>query len=104
GRVAAVEVFAHLVLWRREAFAGMVIAARGIDEDARVRCRSIAIREQPEERLSRDLRGRVPDGHVERPGRDGALAVPSGLLVGHQGRPDAMGIEVVAGPVEKGAP
>ncbi len=93
--VAAVEVAAHLGSQRSEIFAGVVVAAGGVDEDLRVGLAVVALGEEAEERLAGDLGDCVPDGHVDGADGDGALAVASGLLVLHQRGPDAVGVEIV---------
>ena len=100
-RVAAVEIAAHLGAQLRDALARIVVAARRIDEDARVRLALVALGEQAEQRLAGDLCHRVPDRHVDRADRDRALAVPARLLVRHQRGPDAVRVEIVAGIVEQ---
>ncbi len=100
--VAAVEVGAHLGAQRGVVLAGMVVAAGGVDEHAGVGRAAVARGEQVVQGLAGDLGGGVPDGHVQRADGDGALAVAAGLLVAHQGGPDAVGVEVVPGVVEEG--
>ncbi len=99
--IAAVEIAAHLGAQLLDALAGIVVAAGGIDEDARIGLAAVAFGEQPEQRLAGDLRDRVPHRHVDGADRDRALAVAARLLVLHQRRPDAVGIEIVAGIVEQ---
>ena len=99
--VAAVEIAAHLGAQRRVVLAGIVVAAGGIDEDARVGLAPLALGQQAEQRLARDLGDRVPDRHVDRADRHRALAVAARLLVGHHRGPDLVRIEVVAGVVEQ---
>ena len=100
-RVAAVEIAAHLGAQLLDALARIVVAARRVDEHARLRRALVPLGEQAEQRLAGDLRHRVPHRHVDGADRDRALAVPARLLVLHQRRPDAVGIEIVARVVEQ---
>ena len=86
-RVAAVEIAAHLGTQLLDALAGIVVATRRIDEDARVGLALVALGEQAEQRLAGDLCHGVPDRHVDRADRDRALAVSAGLLVLHHAQP-----------------
>jgi hypothetical protein len=61
----------------------------------------VALGKEAKQRLVGDLRHRVPRRHVDGTDRDRALAVPARLLVLHQHRPDAVGIEVVPRIVEQ---
>ena len=61
----------------------------------------MALGEQSEQRLACDLGHRIPHRHVDGADRDRALAVTAGLFVRHQGRPDLVRIEIVAGLVEQ---
>ncbi|MET3262929.1 hypothetical protein ABIF38_004435 [Bradyrhizobium japonicum] len=61
----------------------------------------MALGEQPEQRLARDLRHRVPHGHVDGADRDRALAMAARLLVRHQRRPDLVRIEIAAIGIEQ---
>ena len=92
-RVAAVEVAPHLVLELGNVLAGVVVAAGGVDEDARIgrAAAAIALGQQAEQRLARDLRHRVPHRHVDRAHGDGTLAVAARLLVAEHRRPDLAG-------------
>ena len=101
--VAALPVAAHLLLEGGEVLARVVVAARRVHPHRVVGdAAAVAIRQQPVERLARDLRDRVPDGHVDRADRDGALAVTPRLLVPHEGGPDAERVQVVVGLVDEG--
>ena len=97
--VAAVEIAAHLAAQRGEILAGIVITAGGIDEHARIGAAAMALGQQTKQRLARDLRHRVPHRHVDGADRDRALAMAARLFVCHQGRPDLVRIEIVAGLV-----
>jgi hypothetical protein len=97
--VAAIDVAPHLRAQGVDPLVRRVVAAGGVHEDARIGGAPVALGEEPEERPARDLGYRVPDGHVDGPHRDRALAVPARLLVPHQDAPDAVGIEVLAGRV-----
>src|SRR4051794_4633685 len=61
----------------------------------------MALGEQAEQRLARDLRYRIPHRHVDGADRDGALAVATRLLVGHHRAPDLVRVEIVAGSVQQ---
>ena len=99
--VAAVEIAAHLGAQSAEVLAGIVVAACRVDKNARIGLHAVPLGQQPEQRLARNLRHRVPHRHVDGADRHGALAMPAGLLVAHQRGPDAVGIEVVAGIVQQ---
>jgi predicted amidohydrolase len=58
--VAAVEVAAHLAAQRRQILAGVIIAAGGIDEHARIGGAAATLGQQAEQRLARNLRHRIP--------------------------------------------
>src|SRR5215212_336558 len=100
-RSSSIEVAAHLGPQRLVALARVVVAARGVDEDAGVRLAAVPLGQQAEQRLALDLRDRVPDRHVDGADGDRALAVPAGLLVRHHGRPDLGRVDVVAGVVHQ---
>ncbi len=99
--VAAIEIAAHFAAQRRQILAGIIIAAGGIDEHARVGGPAVALGEQAEQRLAGDLRHRVPHRHVDGADRDRALAMAARLFVRHHRRPDLVGIEIVAGRIEQ---
>ena len=100
--VALLLVAAHLGTQAFELLARVVVAAARIDQHRGVVPAAVeALREQPPQRLSRDLGDGIPHGHVERPGRMRPVAVAAGLLVGHEGLPDRERIEVVVGLVDE---
>ena len=100
--VAAIEVGAHLGAELLDALAGIVVAARRVDKDLRVRFAAVPLGQQSEKGLAGDLGDGVPHRHVDRADRDRALAMASRLFVLHQRGPDAVGIEVVAFVVQQG--
>src|SRR6185295_1102452 len=74
--VTALEMARHLAHQIVDALAGIVVAAGGVHEHARIRSAlAKALSEQPEQRSVGDLRDRVPYGHVDGPHGDRALAV-----------------------------
>ena len=92
--VAAVGVAAHLVLQGGQPLLRVVVAPGGVDEDPALRAAvAVPVREQDVQRLLLELRDGVPHRHVERPDGDRPLAVATGLLVGHDGGPHAVGVE-----------
>src|SRR5262249_43944008 len=102
--ITAIAIAAHLVFERTKVFTRVVVPTGRIDPDLRVGlAAAILIRQESIERLFRDLRDGVPDGHVDGPDRHGSLAVPAGLLVGHQRLPDAKRVEVFARFIDQGA-
>ncbi len=99
--VAAVEIAAHLAAQRRHILAGIIIAAGGIDEHARICGPAVALGQQAKQRLAGDLGHRIPHRHVDGADRHRALAVTARLLVRHQRRPDLVRIEIGAGRIEQ---
>ena len=99
--VAAIEIAAHLGAQRRIILARIVIAARCIDEHARIGGDPVPLGQQPEQRLAGDLRHRVPHRHVDRADRHRAVAMPARLLVGHHAGPDAIRIEILPGRIQQ---
>lgn len=100
--VAAVDVAAHLVLELLVVLPGVVVAARGVDEDPAVGLAiAVAVGEQLEQGLAFDLRDGVPDGHVDGADRHRTLAVAAGLLVREHRVPHLVRIEVPARGVDQ---
>src|SRR4030095_1849146 len=74
--VPALEIALHLAAQGVLIFARVVVPARRLDEHARIRGPvAITLGQHLIEWLAAYLRDRVPYGHVDRPDRDGALAV-----------------------------
>ena len=97
-----IDVLQHLLLEGFEVLSRVVVASGGVDEDAAVGLAvAVAVGEKLEERLAFNLGDRVPNSHVD--GADGnrALAVTSGLLVGHHAGPNLGRVEVVTALVEQ---
>ena len=97
--VAAIEIAAHLAAQHRQILAGIIVAAGGIDEHPRIGVALVALGQQLKQRLAGDLRDRVPHRHIDGADGDRALAMAARLFVSHQGRPDLVRIEIVAGLV-----
>ncbi len=100
--VAAIDIAAHLRAQGTVVLAWIIVAASGVDEDARIGLAPVLLSEHPEQRLAGDLCRRIPDRHVERADGDRALTMPARLLVRHHRRPKLVRIKVVTGIIEHG--
>ncbi len=100
--VAHVAVAFHFGLQGGEVFAGIVVPPRRVDPDFVVGVAvAVAIGEEAVEGFAGDFGDGIPDGHVDGADGDGALAVTTGLFIGHEGLPDAEGVEVFGGRVQQ---
>ena len=99
-REATIDVAAHFGAQLAEILIRVVIAAGRVHEDARIRVAiAVPLGKQSEQRPPRDLRHRVPHGHVDGADRDRALAVSAGLLVLEHRGPHLVRIEILPGVV-----
>jgi RNA polymerase sigma factor RpoD-like protein len=99
-RVAALDVAGHLGAQAIEALARVVIAACSVDKDPGVGLAgAITLRQHFMQRQSGNFGDSIPDGHVDRADRHGALAMTARLFVVHHAGPDRVRVEVVSGGV-----
>src|SRR6185437_7949177 len=94
--ISAVEVAAHLRPQFAEILTGVIIAAGGVDKNARVGFKAMALGKQAEERLASNFGYGVPYSHVDGTNSDRTFTMAAGLFIAHHCGPDAIGIEIIA--------